>query len=502
MTEGVTLARLAELLTGALVIGDAETVLTGIQNHSRKVGPGDLFVCTPAIPGFLEDRHPFAADAVRAGAVALVIEREPPAPVAVPMIRVRDARYAMAVFAAHLYGCPSTELKLIGVTGTNGKTTTSCLLEAILSGNGYRTGQMGNLGTKIGTELLESDLNTQEPTSLQKNLRLMRDLSADYCVMEVSSQGIDTGRVVGCDFRTAVFTNLTQDHLDYHGSMEAYREAKGLLFARLGNAEHAGSGKQKFAVLNADDPASAYFRKLTTAQTFTYGFGAEADFRAVDVAMTAEGTSFRAITPFGQEAFRIRLLGRFNVYNALAAIAAAALEGIPLASIRKSLESVSDVNGRMELVREGQPFAVLVDYAHSPDGLESALSTIREFASGRIITVFGCGGNRDRSKRPVMGAIAARFSDRVIVTSDNPRKEDPLQIMRDIEAGIAEAGGSPEGHELAADRREAIGKAVRAAGPNDIVIIAGKGHETYQIIGDTTVHFDDREAAREAIRAL
>lgn len=466
--------------------------------NSKRVQPGDLFICIPGIPGLQEDRHPYAEEAVRVGAAALVVERDLGLPV--PTIKVPDARYAMAVMAAHYYGYPSSQLKLIGVTGTNGKTTTSHMIEAVLAYAGYRTGLMGNIGTKIGQTLVETDINTPEPYILQSNLRQMAEQQTDYCVMEVTSQGLDMGRVVGCEFRTAVFTNLTLDHLDYHGTMDLYREAKGLFFSRMGNASLPDATKRKYAVLNADDPASDYFKKLTTAQIITYGINRDADVTAANIRLTAGGTEFELISFAGAIQVKLRMVGKFNVYNALATAASCLVEGIPLEVIGDGLAQIHGVAGRMEIVDEGQDFLVLADYAHTPDSLDNCLSTVREFADRRVITVFGCGGDRDRTKRPIMGGLATRYSDYVIVTSDNPRKEDPAAIMQDVEQGLKEAGIDASRYELIEDRKQAIGRAIGLASPGDIVLIAGKGHETYQIFKDRTVHLDDREEARLAIR--
>ncbi|WP_438433758.1 UDP-N-acetylmuramoyl-L-alanyl-D-glutamate--2,6-diaminopimelate ligase [Gorillibacterium sp. sgz500922] len=492
------LQKLVDQLAIARVQGNAEVTITGISIHSRKVKPGELFVCIPGIPGFQEDRHPYAEEAVAAGAAALVVEREIQA--AVPTVQVPDARYALAVLAAHFYGYPSSELRLIGVTGTNGKTTTSYLIESILTQAGRRTGLMGNIGTKIGDELFETDLNTQDPPRLQGNLRMMRDRSAEYAVMEVSSQGIHMGRVLGCEFRTAVFTNLTQDHLDYHGTMERYRAAKGLLFSGLGNGFSPDPAKRKFAVLNADDEASAYLREVTAAQTITYGIDRPADVRARDIRLTPRGTAFILATDAGEIAVELQLIGKFNVSNALAAAGAALAEGLSLEEIRRGLSALASVPGRMEAIDEGQDFLVLADYAHTPDGLEKALSTLREFAGGRIITVFGCGGNRDRTKRPVMGQLAARYSDFVILTADNPRSEDLGGILTDIEQGLREAQAPADSYASVPDRGQAIRQAIRLARPGDIVMLAGKGHETYQVLAEGSIPFDDREVAREALR--
>ncbi len=492
------LSELAALIPNAVCIGDRELEVRGISMHSRQVAPGDLFACIPGIPGFQEDRHPYAGDAVQAGAVALVVERE--VDCGVPMIKVPDARHALALMASHLNGYPSSKLKLIGVTGTNGKTTTAHMIEAILAHAGYHTGLMGNLGTKIGKTLHASDLNTQEPPSLQANLKRMADEAVEYAVMEASSQGLAVGRVIGCDYRTAVFTNLTQDHLDFHGTMEAYLAAKGLLYARLGNAFSPDPDRHKFAVLNGDEEASAYLRQVTTALAFTYGIHSElADVRAVNVRLTSRGTSFDVVSYAGTLPFEMRMVGTFNVYNALAAITCALAEQVPLRVIREGLAQFGGVPGRMEVIDEGQDFMVLVDYAHTPDGLENVLSTVRDFAERRVITVFGCGGDRDRTKRPIMGKLSATYSDYVVVTSDNPRSEEPNRILTDIAVGLEERGWTQERYMLLPDRAQAIVEAIRIAEPGDVVIIAGKGHETYQIIGGVTNHFDDREEARAAI---
>lgn len=492
------LRELADLLPSAVVQGDTEVECTGIANHSRRVSPGDLFVCISGIPGYQEDRHPYANDAVLAGAAAVVAERR--IEVNLPLILVKDSRHALAVLAAHFNEYPSDKLKLIGVTGTNGKTTTAHMIEAILRYAGNKTGLMGNIGTKIGDTLFETDINTQEPPSLQANLRRMVDAECEYAVMEVTSQGLDAGRVLGCDFRTAVFTNVTQDHLDYHGTMDNYIAAKGLFFSRLGNGYSDDPDVRKFAVLNADDPASAVFQKLTAAHVLTYGIEAEADVRAENVQLSARGTSFRLVTYQGTIEMRIGMVGTFNVYNALAAITAALAEGLSLETIRDGLVSLPGVPGRLEIVDEGQPYLVLVDYAHTPDGLDNMLRAIKAFAEHRIITVFGCGGDRDRTKRPIMGGIAAEFSDYVIVTSDNPRSEDTARILSDIEVGLREKHYPVERYVMMPDRAAAIEHAVALANPGDVVVIAGKGHETHQISKDGTAHFDDREVARVAIR--
>lgn len=490
------LADLASRLAVCKLEGDGNIEIGGLQMDHRKILPGDLFIC---IKGRSFDGHQFAEQAVASGAVALVTEYK--VDTDVPQLIVKNTRVAMPVLASHYYQYPSNELKVIGITGTNGKTTMSYIIEHILSRAGYTTGLMGNIETKIGPERIPNfGTNTQESVDLQRNLRKMRDVGSEYCVMEVTSNGLDAGRVIGCRFRTGIFTNLTQDHLEYHKTMDNYKAAKGLLFSRIGNSFSPDPDSIQYAVLNADDEASADFAKLTTAQVITYGINREADVRATNIRVSAKGTSFLCTTFKGCEPIRMKLIGKFNVYNVLGAIAAALLEGVALEQIRDSLEDMTSVEGRMEVVEQGQPFLVLVDYAHTPDGLDNALSTIKEFAQGRLITVFGCGGDRDRTKRPQMGKTAAAYSDFVFVTSDNPRSEIPEAILRDIEPGIAEAGLPRDRYELIADRRLAVQKAIDMASPNDVVLIAGKGHETYQEIMGVKHDFDDRLVAKEAIR--
>ncbi|GIN72873.1 UDP-N-acetylmuramoyl-L-alanyl-D-glutamate--2,6-diaminopimelate ligase [Bacillus sp. J14TS2] len=490
------LKEIASLFLVKSTSGNLDIEITGLQMDSRKVEKGNLFICVPGIKGFLEDRHLYAQEAIKNGAVALVVERDVDSNV--PKIFVKDARHAMAMIASHFYNYPSHEMKLIGITGTNGKTTTSYMIESIFSDYGLTMGLMGNNGIKMNGNMYPTDINTQESPILQRNLRQMRDYKTEYCVMEVTSQGIDMKRVMGCNFRTAIFTNLTQDHLDYHGTFENYRHTKSLLFSSLGNSFN--NQDKKYAVLNADDSSFKYFSKVTSAEVITYGINNESDVSAENITMSSQGIRFLLITFKGDIEIDMKLVGRFNIYNALAAITAALLEGIPLENIRNSLSQIASINGRMEIVDEGQNFLVLVDYAHTPDALENVLKTIKEFTIGRIITVFGCGGDRDATKRPIMGRIASEYSDIVYVTSDNPRSEDPNIIMNDIEEGLKR--GSTLQYELFVDRKEAIYKAIKTAKKNDVVIIAGKGHETYQIFQDKTIEFNDKEIAQKFIQEI
>ncbi|MUG45009.1 UDP-N-acetylmuramoyl-L-alanyl-D-glutamate--2,6-diaminopimelate ligase [Paenibacillus woosongensis] len=492
------LTELATYLITSRIHGNKETACAGIAIDSRRVNAGDLFVC---LPGHTVDGHDFAPEAARRGAAALVVERYLEH-VDLPQLQVKDSRLAMAILSNVFYQTPSSRLKVIGVTGTNGKTTTTYLIERILADQGSNTGLIGTIERKYGGQTFPMPGTTPESLDLQRYLAEMVQSDVDYCVMEVSSHALEQGRVKGTRFRTAIFTNLTQDHLDYHHTMEEYRAAKGLFFSRLGNIYEEDPDLRSYAVINADDPVSAYFAQQTAAEVITYGVEHAADIRASDIAITARGTTFHVDTFQGSADIALRMVGKFNVYNALAAIAAALLEGVPLNRIKESLEAVKGVDGRVEAVDEGQPFAVIVDYAHTPDGLENVLRTVGEFAEGRVICVFGCGGDRDKTKRPVMGKIAAKYAQYVIVTSDNPRTEDPVAILNDIAAGLVEDGVDEKRYELVVDRREAIRKAIEMASNEDVVLIAGKGHETYQLIGTEVHDFDDRIVAKEAIRGL
>ncbi|MDO3409208.1 UDP-N-acetylmuramoyl-L-alanyl-D-glutamate--2,6-diaminopimelate ligase [Saccharibacillus sp. CPCC 101409] len=491
------LKQLASQLTGARLIGSGETECTGIEIDSRKVKAGDLFIC---LPGFTVDGHDYAKQAEESGAAALVVQRE--LDTDLPQLLVRDSRTVMAVLANVFYNEPSRRMRLIGVTGTNGKTTTSYLIERIMQDHGVKTGLIGTIQMRYDGEVFPMSGTTPESLGLQRSFADMAERGVECCVMEVSSHALEQGRVKGTDYRTAIFTNLSQDHLDYHHTMEEYRAAKGLFFARLGNRLPLEPSERKYAVLNADDDASEYFRKITAAEAVTYGVENDCDVRASRIQITAKGTSFHVDTFRGSADVQLRMVGKFNVYNALAAITAALIEGVELERIKASLESVAGVDGRVEAVDAGQPFAIVVDYAHTPDGLENVLRTVCEFAEKRVLCVFGCGGDRDRTKRPIMGRIAAKYSDLAFVTSDNPRTEDPDAILKDIEAGLIEDGVDPGKYTLIVDRAEAIRRAVEEAQPGDVVLIAGKGHETYQLVGKQVLDFDDRIVAAEAVRGV
>lgn len=463
------LKELVEQLTIFSVQGTMDVDITGINMNSREVKQGDLFVCISGIPGLQEDRHQYIDHAIEAGAVALIVERDIIANV--PTIKVPNARFALALLSTHFYGYPSHDLKLIGVTGTNGKTTTSHMIESILAHASYRTGLMGNIGTKIGSTVYKSKINTQDPHMLQSNLAKMKECSTDYCVMEVTSQGLHMGRVVGCEFRTAVFTNLTGDHLDYHGTMDNYLMAKGTLFSRMGNSYSHEPSKQKFAILNADDPASKVFNSLTTAQVVTYGINNPADVMAEDIQFTAKGTtSFKLVSFGGTVTIQCKMVGAFNVYNALAAIATVLTEQIPLHSIQQALSEFTNVSGRMQMIDGDQDFLVIADYAHTTDAINNALLTLREIAHKRLITVMCCEGENESELLSQMRASAVNHSDIVIVHAEPSSMEGTNRIIKDLEMGQ----GKCTSLELMPNPIQAIARAIELARPEDIVLITGK----------------------------
>lgn len=459
-----------------------------IVQDNRKIVEGSLFIC---IKGLTVDGHMFAKEAEEKGAVAIIAEK--PVDVSIPVIIVKDSKRAMAILADAFYDQPTKKLQLIGITGTNGKTTTSHLIEQIKRDANELTGLIGTMYIRIGDQIKETKNTTPDSMTLQKTFKEMVDLNVNSAIMEVSSHALDQGRVMGCDYDIAVFTNLTQDHLDYHHTMEEYRRAKSLLFSQLGNTyDH---DHPKFAIINTDDPASAKIQKETAAHIISYGIDSEADFFAYNIKMSASGTVFTLKSPEGLHEVHLQLIGKFSVYNVLAAIAATYVSGIPIEQIIHSIESVKGVAGRFELVNGGQDFPIIVDYSHTPDSLENVLKTIKHFAEKRIFVIVGCGGDRDKTKRPIMAQIACQYGTDPIFTSDNPRSEDPIEILKDMEAGV-----KGKEYQLIPDRREAIFYGVKNARSGDVILIAGKGHETYQQIGDKILEFDDRVVALEAVK--
>jgi UDP-N-acetylmuramoyl-L-alanyl-D-glutamate--2,6-diaminopimelate ligase len=465
------------------LLGEGPAVeIGGLAYDNRAVEPGTLFFC---VPGFTRDGHDFAPDAVARGAAALVVAR--PLGLGVPEVVVEDVRASMALAAARFCGDPTARLPVVGITGTNGKTTTAFLVRSLLEAAGRRCGLLGTVTSVVAGVERPVVRTTPEAIDLQRTFREMLDGGDRACAMEVSSHALELRRVDGIHFAVAVFTNLTQDHLDFHETMEEYFLAKRRLFA---------SPLTELRVVNLDDP---YGRRLASEfSCVTVAIDRDADYRAVDVQTGFEGTECTFETPDGPFSVQLPLPGRFNVANALGAWAAARALGAAPSVLADALGSSARVPGRFEPVLEGQEFAVLVDYAHTPDSLENVLRAARELASGRVIAVFGAGGDRDRGKRPLMGSIAARLADVCLVTSDNPRSEDPSAIIAEILAGAGEAAHVE--HDV--DRRASIHRAIALARPGDVVVIAGKGHEQGQEFADGRKEpFDDVTVAREALRA-
>ena len=493
--------RLRELIDGldcVLVSGPLDQEVAGVQHDSRRVKVGDLFV---SIKGLKYDGHDFIHEAFLRGARAFVVERSD---VAVPsdltVIRVGCTRRALAYLSCRFYGEPSRRLTLIGVTGTNGKTTTTFLLESILKAAGRKVGLVGTVSYRFGGRERPAERTTPEASDLQAFLAEILKQGADSAVLEVSSHSLTLSRVESLEFDGAVFTNLTQDHLDFHGSFEAYFQAKAKLFQSLG--EGAPKGVEKAAFLNADDPYADRIASLTRAKVYRYGVERRGDLTAEKVELSLEGIKGKVISPWGSFPFYSSLVGRHNLSNILAAVGVGLHLKVPPESVAEGIAQLQRVPGRFEKVEAGQPFGVVVDYAHTPDALERVLKTAKGFCRGRLIAVFGCGGDRDRSKRPKMGEAAARIADLVVLTSDNPRSEDPQRIIAEIEEGTKKVWRGGEGYVKIPDRRCAIEAALSRAKPLDIVLIAGKGHETCQIIGERILPFDDREVARETLKAL
>lgn len=460
-----------------------------IQMDDRKVGNGDLFVC---IKGFTVDGHDYAEKAVKNGAIAIVAEKE--LPLSVPVIVVSDTTRALAMLSAKFFDNPTKKLPLIGVTGTNGKTTITYLLETIFNHYKKKTGLIGTIQMKIGKEAYPINNTTPDSLELQRNFKRMVDDGVEQAIMEVSSHALDQGRVLGCDYDIAVFTNLSQDHLDYHENMRDYLRAKSLLFAQLGNTY---GPRGKYAVINEDENASDLLKRSTAQHVITYGLKNQSDVMAVNLQLGITASKFMLKTPKGEVNITSKLIGKFNIYNMLAATAVAMVSDVPLPVIKDALENMPGVHGRFEPVLAEQPYAVIIDYAHTPDSLDNVLETIKGFAKQKIYVVVGCGGDRDRTKRPLMAQIAVKYADQAIFTSDNPRTEDPQQIVDDMISGLSEETNN---YEVIINRKQAINAAINMAKEDDVILIAGKGHETYQQIGHVKYDFDDSKVAEEAIK--
>lgn len=480
--------------------GDIDIPVSGIAYDSRSVKDGDAFFC---VPGFKTDGHAFAQDARKRGAQFFFVEKEVSLNGGATKVFVPHAREALALVSAEFYGHPSSRLRMIGVTGTNGKTTTSLLVEKIFQKAGDATGVLGTITNKIRGKEIPASHTTLESRDLQEMLAQMAAEGVRTVSMEVSSHALALDRVRGCDFDCAIFTNFTQDHLDFHQTAEEYFKCKLKLFT-----EYATPKNKRFRVVvnNDDEGGRKILKRALTKDVMTYGVRGEAHVRAIDVKLSQSGTTFTLQCLKNKLPVKLKLCGLFNVYNALAAASCGLSFGLDIELIKTALEEADVVPGRLQRVDGNQPFLVVVDYAHTPDGLENVLTSVREFTKGRVIVVFGCGGDRDRTKRPRMGAIACRLADVTVLTSDNPRSENPDEILKEIEDGyVVEKSASekvPGVYAVEADRRMAIEVALNLAKENDTVVLAGKGHETYQIFKDRTIHFDDRETADEILKKL
>jgi len=507
--------KLSSLLEGIDILGvtgpsDNGVIAASVCYNSRQCIPGSLFV---AVTGFQSDGHEYIGDAVHRGARVIVCEKEISMSPEITVIRVKNARRALGLLARNFYADPSLSLVAVGVVGTNGKTTVTYILESILQEAGFRCGILGTVNYRYPGLMMEAPNTTPESLDLQRILREMADRGVTHVVAEVSSHAIDLRRIDDCHFDLGIFTNLTQDHLDYHKTMENYYQAKKRFFSEV---LPAGEKHRRHAILvNADDPWGKRLVRETesVSRPLTFGIEEHADIRASSFDLSLEGIKAEiAVGPLSFELNSV-LIGKFNLYNILAAVSAAIALRVPVEVIRRGVWKMIAVPGRLEKVSGSNQPDVFVDYAHTDDALRRVLQSLSPFKKGRMTTVFGCGGDRDRGKRPLMGKVATNYSDLTILTSDNPRSEDPLTIIRDIEVGInsqsvprgssetLSRGMAGKGYVVIPDRREAIETAIRLAQPSDIVLIAGKGHENYQIIGTNRHHFDDREIAREILRS-
>ena len=491
------LSELALLIPEAKILGN-DVEISGIEHDSRKVTAKNLFVC---MEGAHVDGHNFIPQAVDGGAVAVLTARQnftPPENISA--LVVPDMLNALAVIVPYFYDYPARAMRVVGVTGTNGKTTTTYMLREIFSTAGLKVGVIGTIQILIGDESFPNPNTTPNVIDLQHVFADMRAKNVQVVVMEVSSHALAENRVAGVEFDTAIFTNLTQDHLDFHGTMENYLRAKAKLFDMV---SRKGRKQNKSAVVNVDDAAGEEILRHCHCKKISYAIENPADLQAIDLNVKSDGMKLQLnSSPVPSPlSLNLHVTGLFNVYNVLATIGAALAENISPEVIKRALENFHGVPGRFERIFSSAPFEVIVDYAHTPDGVKNVLETARQIVTGKIITVFGCGGDRDNKKRPIMGKLAAELSDVVIATSDNPRTENPEKILDDIERGIREVIGEKI-YERIADRRAAIFRAIELANSGDVVLILGKGHENYQILNTGTIHFDDREVAREVLGLL
>lgn len=477
--------KLSELLADIEVekiIGAEQLNVTGIAFNSMEVRPGNIFVC---ITGFKTDGHKYAADAIDRGAIAVIAERDI-SELGVTCVICKNTRLALAKAAANFYGHPERKFRLIGITGTNGKTTATYLVKSVLESLGRKVGLIGTNQNMIGAEVIPSKHTTPDSLELMQLFSQMAEKGAEYVVMEVSSHSLALDRVTACRFDVGAFTNITQDHLDFHKTMENYLAAKSILFTI-----------SKAGVINRDDSGSDYLLEHSTCERMlTYGIESDCDIHASDVKLSEKGVAFKVSYENKEYDVELGIPGMFSVYNALTALGCLASAGIHMDDAVEGLKSARGVKGRIEVVETNRDFSVIIDYAHTPDGLYNVIRTIRGFCRGRIITVFGCGGDRDAGKRPKMGRIAAELSDYCVVTSDNPRTENPVAIINDVVEGVK--NGKCD-YTVVVNRFEAIETALDMAKKDDVVLLAGKGHETYQILADRTIDFDEREIVRKLL---
>jgi len=484
---------LSELISGLdyqKLEGASEKKIKGIAYDSRRIKSGFLFV---AIKGQKSDGNLFVNQAIKEGAIAVISESHPTnRRQEVSWIVVEDSRRALALVAQNFYHYPSKELKLIGITGTNGKTTVSYLLQSILLTAGMKCGRLGTISYHLGDKEIDAKLTTPEALDIQQYLRQMSDVGCNSCIMEVSSHSLALNRVEGCEFDMAIFTNLAREHLDFHKNMEGYFSTKKKLFYMINN------NPDGIAVINLDDPKGKELIELSRVRNISFAMEAKADIKTSKFHLSSAGNQLEMQTPIGRLIVKSALIGKPNISNMMAATAAAIGLDIDAECIKEGIENLKLIPGRFEKIDMGQDFAVIDDFAHSGEALKRLLESIRQISQGRIITVFGCGGDRDKGKRPLMGYHAVKLSDIAIVTSDNPRSEDPLKIIQEIEEGILHANSRGE-YMIIPDRREAMRKAIEIAQAGDTVVIAGKGHENYQLIGDKVLPWSDKEIAEQLI---
>jgi len=475
---------LKDLINGLEILdvkGDLSIQIDSIAYDSRKTKSGSLFVC---VEGFKADGHKFIPQVIENGTKALLVQKDVEVPEGITVVKVKDTRYALASVADVFHQHPSSKFNLVGVTGTKGKTTTTYMIKSILASCGQKTGLIGTISNKIGDEVLPTDRTTPESYDLQELFGEMVEKKVDSVVMEVSSHALDLHRVSCSQFDIGVFTNLSRDHLDFHKTFDNYLAAKIKLFKMC-----------KKGLVNIDSEYGKQVVKSAECEVFTFGIDSDADIKAVDMLTKQDSVEFNVLTPWFSGKIHVNIPGKFSVYNALAAIGSCALMGISFEDIKEGLKNVT-VPGRAEVVPTETDYTIIIDYAHSPDSLENILSTVKAYAPARVISLFGCGGDRDKTKRPIMGEISGKLADFTVITSDNPRTEEPSAIINDIEEGIKKTKAA---YITIVDRKEAIKYAMKNATPKDIIVLAGKGHETYIMLNDKTIHFDEREVVREIL---